>query len=109
MSPSKIVNARVHNLQIAETQIELSEIVEVALAECTAVFGSELLGKSLDEPHAVLRTGFAVLLFLHDAPPDVSIGEHGKLTHGGVGLFAPLLYDALDVGHELACGHGMLL
>ena len=45
MSPSKIVNARVHNFQIAETQIELSEIVEVALAECTAVFGSGLTNK----------------------------------------------------------------
>ena len=107
MGPSKIVNARVHNLQIAETEIELAEIVEVALAEGTAVSGRELLGKGLDEPRAVLRTGFAVLLFLHDAPPYVPISEHGKLARGGVNLLAPLLYNALDIGHELVSGHGM--
>ncbi len=109
MRPGKIVNTRVHNLQIAETQIELAEIVEVALAERTAVLRSELLGKGLDELRTILRTGFAVLLFFHDAPTDVPIGEHGKLANGGVSLFAPLLYDALDVGHEMACGRGMLL
>ena len=65
-----------------------------------------LAAKSCSLP---LRTGFAVLLFLHNAPPYVPIGEHGKLVGSSVSLLASLLYDVPDIGHEPVRRHGVLL
>ena len=40
--PSQIVNTRVHNLQIIETQIKLAKVIQISLAERIAVFRHQL-------------------------------------------------------------------
>ena len=45
--PSQIVNTRVHNLQIIETQIKLAKVIQIAFAECATVFRHQLFCGSL--------------------------------------------------------------
>ena len=40
--PCQIVNTRVHNLQIIETQIKLTKVIQISLAERIAVFRHQL-------------------------------------------------------------------
>ena len=47
MCPCQIVNARVHNLQIIETHIELAKILQIALADVPIGKYSHLVGGSV--------------------------------------------------------------
>lgn len=93
MCPRQIVNARVHNLQIIETQIELAEILQITLAESVAVFRYQLFSQRLYQPCAILSTDFPMLFFFHYPLPDVPIGKYSHLVGGSVCLLSALLYD----------------
>ena len=86
MRPRQIVNARVHNLQIIETQIKMTEVVQIPLIERIAVFKHQPLCQCLNQPGTVLGTDFAMLFFLHDTPPDVPIGKYRNSIGRRVGL-----------------------
>ena len=74
--PSQIVNTRVHNLQIIETQIKLAKVIQISLAERIAVFRHQLFcgplkmrrvpEKAVFGTEYLFRTGNAC--FLHRMP-----------------------------------------
>ena len=68
------MNARVHNLLLDETQIELLVIIEISLAESRAVNLAEFLGEQRNYFFALFRTMFAVLLLINNAFANVPIG-----------------------------------
>ena len=86
MCPRQIVNARVHNLQIIETQIELAKILQITLAESIAVFWYQLFSQRLYQTCAILSTNFPMLFFFHNPLADVPIGKYSHLVGGSVCL-----------------------
>ena len=76
MRPSQIVNTRVHNLQIIETQIKLEKVIQISIAEPIAVFSHQLFcgplkmrrvpEKAVFGTEYLFRTGNAC--FLHRMP-----------------------------------------
>ena len=100
MRPSQIVNTRVHNLQIIETQIKLTEVVQVTFAECIAVFRRQLFCQCFNQPDAILRTDFSMLLLLHYPPPDMPISKYRNLIGCCVGLSPALFYNGPNVINE---------
>lgn len=97
MRPRQIVNTRVHNLQIIETQIKLTEVIQIPLIERIAVFKRQSLCQCFNQPGTVLGTDFAMLFFLHDTPPDVPIGKYRNSIGRRVGLSPTLLYDIPNI------------
>ena len=75
--PSQIVNTRVHNLQIIETQIKLAKVIQISLAERIAVFRNQLFCGPLKmrrvPEKAVFGTEYLFrtveACFLHRVPP----------------------------------------
>ena len=92
MCPCQIVNARVHNLQIIETHIELAKILQIALAESVAVFRYQLFCQRLNQPCAILSTDFPMLFSFHNPLADVPIGKYSHLVGGSVCL-SPTFFD----------------
>ena len=71
MCPCQIVNARVHNLIITETDIKLTIIIEVSLAEHISVFFCQLVRKPTDQTFSIVSPILSVLFFLYDLFPDI--------------------------------------
>ena len=74
MSKTNCERAR-SQFQIIETQIEVTEVIQIAFAERTAVFRHQLFCQGLNQTSIILSTGFPMLLFFHDPPPDVPIAS----------------------------------
>ena len=91
------MNTRVHNREVIECQIELTIIVQIPLAEGTAVFEGKFIGKHLDYLLTIFRPVLSMLLFLDDFPSNVPESQNGSLFNGCV-CIAPSRFDESSDG-----------
>ena len=109
MRPCQIVNTRVHNLQVIETRIELTKVIQISLVERVAVFRHQLLCQCFNQLGAILCTGLPMLFFLHYPPSDVPIGEYRNLIDCCVCPPPTLFYDASNIIKEFIGCYIMML
>ena len=104
----EIVNTRVHNLQIIETQIKLAKVIQIAFAECATVFRHQLFCQCFNQPSTILRTSFSMLFFFHYSSPNVPIGKNCDLISNRIRLLTTLLDDIMNIRNEFICCHILL-